>query len=156
MNIKVMAEKNFVLDKGTVTNTIKRGVDINGKKSHLSVTYAMNPKKGLITLNAKLDNDQIMTDDPVQNEATVQSLVGLLLAGMNKAIEWRTQHKKDNQEQVDPAQLPMGFGKGVAGEKVVKKVVKKPTSKANPKAAKAAVSKVVKATSGKAEPKTDS
>jgi len=88
--------------------TFSRGVQINDKTSNLSVELKLNHKKDLVTIVAKIDNDQ-MTGDAKLDSAMLETLNELTLEAISQGVKWRNERKKAKEENSDPDQLKIGF-----------------------------------------------
>jgi len=93
---------------GTLPMTFSRGVQINDKTSNLSVELKLNHKKDLVTIVAKIDNDQ-MTGDAKLDSAMLETLNELTLEAISQGVKWRNERKKAKEENSDPDQLKIGF-----------------------------------------------
>ncbi len=102
-----LKKTDYTIEKGTLKVQFRRGVKVNDKTSSLTVELSLNHKKGLHTINAKWDHDQITFNDE-DDYATFETLNELMLEARDYAKKLRKEWE-DAQPQKNPDQLGIGF-----------------------------------------------
>lgn len=104
-----LKKTDYTISRGTEKIEFKRGVLIDGKQSNLTVVASLNYKKGLIKIDAKLDDGQI-TGEKELDLGTLKTLQDLIIAAKAYSITWRKNWEKENPhagEKGDPDQIPL-------------------------------------------------
>lgn len=104
--VKAMSKEDFLVKKGTVKESIERGVTINDKVQNLTITTSKNHKKGTFHIEFKWNMDAITNDDFIDT-ATLDSMNQMMMAARNECLQWRDAWKNERE---DPDQLDMNFG----------------------------------------------
>lgn len=102
-----LKKTDYVRQRGIVKEDFIRAVRINDRDNKLTVVLVLNNKKGAYRLETKWSHGQI-TEDPVQDKATLQMLTELMIEAQSVGAEWLAKWQNENSEE-DPNQLEMGF-----------------------------------------------